>query len=255
MKVIAGLLAAHGLTDTSGVLNTPDTTAAVLLVGSAIWSHLSHDAGGPTKPRYPLFLALLFGSLCIGQAQTNTPTATTNAPTDFWSGIGTTLNSIGISTSPTNYAVAPFVGCSTDGGDKLCAGLLLVENVSENVGIVAGLDHLWFGGKTASANIVSGGVTLKAPTHPLRFLTGNTNTWAYNAVVTPYALAMAGSPIGNTKSAGGGLSSIVRAGFNFDIMDISGWKLGAGADYGTRNGAGNYNGNWLDFTLNVRKNF
>jgi len=180
--------------------------------------------------------------------------AQTNPPPSFWGGIGQSLQSLGISTSPTNYAAAPFVGFSTS-GDKLSAGLLLVENINANVGIVAGFDHLWFGGKPGSANLVSGGVTLKQPTHPLQWLTSNTNTWAYKATVTPYALAMVGSSFGNTSTSGGGMCGIARAGFNLDLINISGWELGAGGDYGNRTGAGEYNGNWIDFTINIRKGF
>ena len=44
LKIIAGLLAAHGMQDTAGLLNTPDVTAAVLLVVSLAWSHFTHTS-------------------------------------------------------------------------------------------------------------------------------------------------------------------------------------------------------------------
>ena len=182
------------------------------------------------------------------QAQTNSPTQ----PASFWGGIGTALSSIGISSNPTNYAAAPFVGFSTS-GNQLAAGLLVVENVNNNVGVIAGFDHLWFGGHTGSANIVSGGLTLKQPTHPLTWL--GTNAWEQNFTLTPYAVAMVGAAFGNTGNSGGGMAGIARGGFNFDIVNISGWELGAGIDYGNRTGSGAYNGNWIDGTINIRKGF
>ena len=195
-----------------------------------------------------LSVAILILSGIASVAQTNSPTP----PASFWGGIGTALSSLGISSNPTNYAAAPFIGFSTD-GSKLSAGLLVVENVNNNVGIIAGFDHLWFGGKTGSANIVSGGLTLKQPTHPLTWL--GTNSWEQNFTVTPYTIAMVGASFGNTGSAGGGMCGIGRAGFNFDIVNISGFELGAGIDYGNRTGSGNYDGNWIDCTVNIRKGF
>ena len=251
LKFAAGLLAAHGLHDQAGILNSPDVAAACMLLISLVWSHWTH--GGPASgSRFPIAVALA-SLLMLGSARAQT--TNTNPPADFWSGIGGTLNSLGISTSPTNYALAPFVGISLDGGDKLSAGVLLIENVSDNVGFVVGFDHLWFGGKPGSANIVSGGVTLKAPMHPLRFITSKTNAWAYTVVVTPYALALAGAASGDTQTGGGGLASIIRGGVNFDLVNWSGWKLATAIDYGSRNGAGAYNGNWADLSLNIRKNF
>ena len=120
---------------------------------------------------------------------------------------------------------------------------------------MAGVDKLFGGGKLDSENIVSGGLTLKAPTHPLQFLTSATNSWAYNFALTPYAMVLVATPIGGTGNAGGGLGGLVRAGANFDIVSIGKWKIGAGVDYGNRTGSGAYNGNWVDLTVNARCGF
>ena len=170
----------------------------------------------------------------------------------FGTDLGSLLGDVGISSNPTNYFDAPFVGFSTKGG-KTAAGDILGENINNNVGVVAGVDHLWGGGVIGSANIVSGGLTLKAPFHPLQFL-GFTG-WTSNLLATPYALALAGTPINGTGSANGGLSSIARVGVAVDFAEWKGFKFSAAADYGNRTGSGNYNGNWVDFGLSVRKGF
>ena len=197
-----------------------------------------------------LMAAALLVTAGLTQAQTST-----NAP-DIYDSIGSVLSNLGISSNPSNYALAAFGGRSFD-NNQWSAGALVIENVttSGSVGIVAGIDHLWGGGKVGSANIVAGGITLKAPTHPLTFLSSDTNSWTHKFTATPYVLAMVATPISGTGDANGGLGSITRVGLNFDIYSIKGWKLGAGVDYGKRTGAGNYSGDWGDLCLNIREGF
>lgn len=174
--------------------------------------------------------------------------------------IGSVLGDVGLSASPTNYAVAPFVGWGA--GGKLSAGALVIENVNSSgtVGIVGGYDHLWFGGKQGSANLVSGGLTLKAPFQPFKVVCNafhiplGTNTWLYNETWMPYGLLLAGTPVNGTSNDGG-LCSIERGGLNMDIYNFKGWKLGFAFDLGTRQGAGLYNGNWKDAALTLRWGF
>ena len=188
---------------------------------------------------------------------TTVTTTTTPAPsTDIYSSIGSVLGNLGLSSNPSNYAAAVFGGRSFS-KSQWSAGVVVIENVTANggVGVVAGIDHLWGGGKVGSANIVAGGITLKAPTHPLTFLSSDTNSWTHKFTATPYVLAMVATPISGTGDANGGLGSITRVGLNFDIYSIKGWKLGAGVDYGKRTGAGNYSGDWGDLCLNIREGF
>ena len=209
-----------------------------------------------------LITAVLTLAACTLQAQTNVPdtntqvvvTVTNPIPADIYDNIGSVLGNLGLSSHPSNYAAAVFMGHSLD-NNQLSAGLLIVENVNNYVGVSAGIDHLWFGGKTGSANVVAGGVTLKAPAHPLTFLSTDTNSWTHKFTLTPFAIAMVGTPINGTGSSDGGLASITRAGFDFDLVNIKGWELGAGIDYGKRTGAGNYSGNWGDLSLSIRKGF
>ena len=203
-------------------------------------------------------LLSLIGVAALLATTTNAQTATTNAPPDFFSGLGTQLNSLGISTSPTNYAVAIFYGRSLK-GNKSAEGIMLVENVNNNIGICAGIDTLQGGGKLGSANIVGGGITIKSQTHPLRWLAGqvstNTATWAYNARAVVYGVSLVGTPLNGTGSADGGLSAVNRVGAVVDLFTYKNFQFSLGGDYGNRTGAGNYSGNWIDVLFSVRAKF
>ena len=199
-----------------------------------------------------LVIALAALLCCAGYSQAETSTN----PPDIYDSIGLVLGTLGLSSNPSNYAGAAFIGRSFS-KNQWSAGIVAVENVtaSGSVGVVAGIDDLWGGGKIGSANIVAGGLTLKAPCHPFTFLSSVTNSWTHTVTVTPYVIAMVATPINGTGSADGGLGSITRAGVNLDLYNFKGWKLGAGIDYGKRTGAGNYSGNWGDLTFNIRKGF
>jgi hypothetical protein len=190
-------------------------------------------------------ILILAGALMVPKlhAQTNSPTTI--------GGITEILSSAGLITDPTNYAIVPFVGIKAD-GKQFAAGLLAVENVNNNLGVVLGFDSLWGGGKIGSANIISGGVTLKQQTHPLSFI--STNSFFQNLAVTPYAVALVGTPLNGTSNDGG-LAAIGRVGAQIDIYNFKGWEIGVGADYGNRVGAGNYSGNWFDGIVSIRKGF
>jgi hypothetical protein len=200
-------------------------------------------------------LLLAVALCCAGLFTVSAQTATNNftiTPPSFWGGITEILSSVGLVTDPTNYAAAAFYGHSLK-GNQSAIGLVIIENVNNNLGVIAGVDTLFGGGKIGSANIVSGGLTLKEPTHPLAFI--GTNTFLGKLVVTPYAIAMVGTPINGTGSANGGLASIVRAGANVDIFKVGKFEFGVGADYGQRNGAGKYTGGWFDVELSGRIGF
>ena len=181
----------------------------------------------------------------------NTAVAPANG---FWSDLGALAGDVGLSSNPTNYAFGLFGGVKTD-GSQYALGTYVIENVNNYVGVMAGVDQLFGGGKLDSENIVAGGLTLKAPTYPLRFLTTATNSFAYKLMATPYAMVLVSTPIGGTGNAGGGLGGIARAGVNVDLYNWNGWQLGAGIDYGNRTGSGAYNGDWIDGTINIRKGF
>ena len=272
-KIIGTLLAAHGAMKAASFFNAEDIIGAVLaLVG--LWAsfntHSCPPASSGTLPQnnssrggslLPLFLlAGIFFFLPAAHAQTNTPpapapvTATNVAPPDFFSGLGISLQSLGLSSNPSNYAVAMGYGHSLK-GNQSAAWATVVENVNNNLGVIVGVDTLWGGGKIGSANIVAGGLTVKTVIHPLKFISSDTNSWFQTFKAIPFAIVMVGTPINGTGSADGGLASIARAGANFDIYNVNGWQIGAGVDYGNRTGAGNYSGNWIDVLFSVRKGF
>ena len=207
-----------------------------------------------------LTLALLLSFSCVSRAQTIITehadgTMSTNVlanTTSSWTSIESVLGSLGISTNPTNYALATGAGFGPN--SEVAAWAVLTMNVNNYVGTVLGVDHLWYGGKKGSANIVSGGLNLSIATHPLQWFTSSTNTWAYNLKVTPFALAMVGSPLNGTSNDGG-LCAVNRVGANVDIFSFSGWNVGALLDYGNRVGAGAYSGSWVDIGLSIRKGF
>ena len=191
------------------------------------------------------------------KAQTNAPVASTNPPADFWTGIGISLNSLGLSSNPSNYAGAVTFGKSVS-KDQYSGSLIVVENVNNNLGVIAGFDHLWLGGKTGSANLVSGGLTLKAQVHPLRWayslVSTNQTSWAYTLTGTMFGVSMVGTPMNGTSNDGG-LCAINRAGLNLDMIKVGKVQLSIGGDYGNRTGAGNYSGNWVDLVFSGRVGF
>lgn len=203
-------------------------------------------------------IAILFTVVCAkAQTTTQVPNLLTNYPVSgggLWTDLGNLAGDLGLSSNPTNYAGGIFAGMKTS-QNQFSIGAYVVENVNNYVGVIAGVDELFGGGKLNSENIFSGGLTLKAPTHPLRLFTSNPKTWAYKLTVTPYTVVAATLPIGGTGNAGGGLGGLIRGGVNVDLYNWSGWIIALGSDYGNRTGAGAYNGDWIDGTLNLRKGF
>jgi hypothetical protein len=255
LKILGSLLIAHGYSTYANIINTPDVIGFIIALAAFISSHFAHSTPASNPPRptsgplLVLFIALALGCPGSVSAQTNLTAVPNQIPAA--SPLSQILSSFGISSNPTNYAGALFLGHSLKGG-QTALGAVVIENVSDYAGVIVGVDTLFGGGKVGSANIVSGGLTLKLPTHPLAFIGGSFCT---NLLMTPYAIAMVGTPISGTGNADGGLASITREGVNFDIYDLKGFELGAGIDYGTRSGAGNYNGNWIDFEFSIRKGF
>lgn len=49
LKIVSGLLLAHGLNQTASVLNTPDVIGALTLILSLLWSHWAHASAPDSK--------------------------------------------------------------------------------------------------------------------------------------------------------------------------------------------------------------
>jgi hypothetical protein len=168
-------------------------------------------------------------------------------------GLTEALASVGLVADPTNYAGFVFYGRSLK-GNQSAIGLGVIEDVNNYVGVAAGLDTLRGGGKTDSANIVAGGFSLKLPSHPLKFMSSDTNSWFQTFTATTFGLALVGTPVNGTSN-NGGLAAINRVGENLDLFKFKRLQLGLGIDYGNRTGAGKYSGNWADVSLNGRLGF
>ena len=170
---------------------------------------------------------------CMVKAQTVTnqsggTTTTTGGSQNLLGDIGNTFADIGLPKSATNYGGGVFFSKSLSHPKQFGVGILAVANVTSNgiVNFVAGLDRLFGGGRTYSANILSGGIMLKQRIYPLRSVLGyfgmnlNTNGWAYNEGSTLYGADLAGKPIGRAQGIGGGIANIVRGGANTDIFQF-----------------------------------
>ena len=75
LKFLAGLLAAHGLTNAAGIINAPDITALIMLAVTTILSHFSHTTptntsnggnGGKTTLLLMLLLPAMLLAGCAG---------------------------------------------------------------------------------------------------------------------------------------------------------------------------------------------
>lgn len=205
-------------------------------------------------------LAIVCACSAGAQEVSQVPNLLTNQITsgNLWTDAGTLVGDLGLHANPTNLVADAGVGIGTHG--KLAAWFVVAENINDNVGVIAGVDHLWFGGKAGNANIVSGGLTIKAPIFPIRVgasylgISIATNTWAYSFEATPFVISLVGTPLGGTSN-NGGLALINRAGVDFNWYDLDGWKFGTSFDFGNRSGAGAYNGNYFDLGLSVTKGF
>lgn len=199
-------------------------------------------------------------------------TASSTAPRDviispdgnLFADLGNLGSDLGVPTSITNYGGGIFYSKSFSNSKQWGIGALVVANVTQSgtVGFTAGVDRLFGGGKTDSANILSGGITLKQRIYPVRYLAKmfnsnlSTNSWFYKEGGTVFAADLVGKALGSTAAVGGGVANIVRGGINLDVWQFkSGLFISLAIDYGNRTGAGAYNGNWGDFLPNVHWRF
>jgi len=147
-------------------------------------------------------------------------------------------------TVSTNYAVAIGGGRATTGNRSL-AYADYIYNVSQNVGLVIGGDHLWTSKKSgipAQSNLVKGGVTLSALIYPLK------NFGLTNVCMTPFANLL-------VASGSGQVSEIITAGDKLNLVTFSGWNLGVIGFYENRIGAGYWTGKYICGGLEVNKGF
>lgn len=149
----------------------------------------------------------------------------------------------------TNYALAPYLTYAPKAPEKVGGGLLAIYNVSDYVGAALGVDYL------GSFSLVSGNVTLKADTQPLKTITWL--SWApdtvRNVTVTPFTLLGVGQPLGGTS--GQGAATIWDVGGEIKFGHLWGGRFGAGATWGEWQNAGAYSGHRYHAFLSWQKGF
>ena len=153
--------------------------------------------------------------------------------------IGTGLLQIGESiynAAPTNFAVAPY-GTYVVNAKKWGYGLLAAWNVNQNLGVVAGVDHV----DTFLA--FNGGLQLKLPVK------------VFGVTATPFAITAIGMPFAGAGADNGGVQTILSAGAAVDVAKFWGGTLSVVGAYGSRGGAGAYGGGYANAALAWRKGF
>lgn len=159
--------------------------------------------------------------------------------------IGSGLLKLGetvISTSPTNFAVAPY-GTYVVDKKKFGFGLAGVYNVNNYFGAVVAVDYVdQFLG-------VTGGIQLQLPTHPLAHF-GLTNF-----MVMPFVISAVGTSLQGGGSGNGGVQTINTAGIDTHFGHLWGGQFLVGGAYGTRTGAGAYSGGYLNGFIGWKKGF
>ena len=184
----------------------------------------------------------LCGLAASAQTATNTaPLTGTNAMPTFSAGLQELYDSVTVST---NYAVALGAGRATT-GDRNLAYADYIYNVSQNVGLVIGGEHLWTSKKAgipSQSNVVKGGITLSAQIYPLK------NFGLTNVCMTPFANGL-------VATGGGTASTIVTVGDKINLATFSGWNLGLAGMYEKRSNAGYWTANYVCGMLALSKGF
>lgn len=144
-------------------------------------------------------------------------------------------NSLSLSSAVSNIVVAPYF-THTEHGDW-GGGVLLVYNINDYVGIVAGLDDV------NRLQLLSGGIELRKS-----FLVAG-------KVVTPFAIAAMGTPMSGAGNDNNGLSTVTAAGVNVDLLNYKGWTFGIGGAFANWTNAGKESGQAEEGFVKVSKGF
>lgn len=172
------------------------------------------------------FLTLIGALACISVSAQTTPTNTLAWYQTIWSDITTS----GIEDA-TNYSFEPYAtyAPSAPHNRQWGGGMLAIYNVNNYLGAGIGADYL------GQFTMVSGNIQLKVDTTPLAFLGG----FATNIVVTPFALAGVGTPLGGSSS---GPISITDVGGAVSFGHLWGGRFNTGLAWGQWSNAGLYSG-------------
>lgn len=186
----------------------------------------------------------------MAQSTTNTQTASMAAPpailgTNSQSDLGLIARGVlglgrqVIDAMPTNLTVAPY-GTYVLQPKKFGYGVGIAYNLSLNDTFSGGpivlLDHV----DTYMA--FSGGVTLQADLHPLAWFGVQNSTFS----VTPFGITAIGTPLSGAGVSNGGVQTINSVGADIKFGHLWGGRYVIGGAYGTRTGAGAYNGGYIN---------
>ena len=145
-----------------------------------------------------------------------------------------------------NWLVAPYGTYAPKAPTKYGGGLFLAYNLNNYAAAGIGFDYL------GNFSLVSANLSLKADTHPLRGLFGNTatNGFFYDFTLTPFALGGAGVDVGGTGS-----HIVWDVGVHTKFGHLLGGKFGVGVAYGGWVGDSPYDVNRYHLFLDWSKHF
>jgi len=193
--------------------------------------------------RWTLGLAAVAAVTLATAVRAQTVTVTNPAPAmpSFSSGLQEIYDSVTVST---NYAVAFGGGRATTGSRNLVFADY-IYNVSQNIGIVIGGDHLWTSKKSgvpSQSNLVKGGITLSALIYPLK------NFGFTNVAMTPFANGL-------VATGSGTASTLICAGDKISIVTFSGWNFGLAGMWEDRSNAGYWTAKYVCGMIDLSKGF
>lgn len=118
---------------------------------------------------------------------------------------------------------------------------------NNNAALVLGIDDIRSGGYS-QANILKGGLNLKADIYPLK------NFGVTNFFVTPYAFALAATPVSGTSN-NGGIGQLAGTGIAWEHSFTKNLSMELGGFFENSSGEGTYSGNWVGVLAGVHYHF
>ena len=151
-----------------------------------------------------------------------------------------------VTAGSTNGAVVMSAGRGLTGNKNFVAADY-IYNLNQNAGLIFGYDYLFSNDKrmgAAQANILKGGLNLQAQLYPLKRFSTDTNSFAHNFHVTPFASVLIITPINGTSNNGGiGQATIAGADWESPLL-FNKVHLHLGGYYENRTGQGAWDGNY-----------
>ena len=177
---------------------------------------------------------------CAGYSQT-----VTNAPAPITGGLEQVAS--WFTAVPTNLVIGPYASASLvkDPGYKLAnwtVGLAGAWNISKNVGVGGAVDYDPTG---SSFTLITASVTLRQAITPFSNYP--------NFVITPYAMAGAGTPISGASAGNGCLETVAGGGVAASLFDVAGWRVGVSGAYVNWSGQCLASGNRVYFAVGATK--